>query len=309
MTFMFWDFRVPYQIARVSTPKEIIRLTNLYNGLQPCYLSCNPYEIVGIDEFGNEIKKTSINLAFFDFDNDVDGVRKLVTFLMKEDIKFRLHHSGNGHHVFVYCEGKGNGSNLRILQLSLLEKAGTFCDPHVIGDVQRICRIPNTWNFKSASFCVPITIDEIEKGNFQEQRFFKKEYGTKLLNLEDYTEENFEYLKPLVVPNLQISSDIPLIPCIRNIISKNNPCHNDRWLLAVYLSYTLREGKDLWNFDSKMLIEKIMEYMNNTCSHWLDYDSRKTKYYLLNIIPKFNPMITCDFIKKKNACIGCVKEK
>lgn len=302
---MYWDFSNPIRIARIQTTSEVIELANKWNGLTPIYLSVNPYDIVSVDEFGNEIRKAYIKRAFFDFDNDLESVRKFVDYLSTKDYKFELYHSGGGHHLYVHVEGEGNGQNLRILQLSLLNEAKAKCDMHVIGDTQRVSRIPNSWNFKSNTYCIPIKIEELGREDGSKQRFERFIYGTKLLDLSTFTEDRYEYLKPEIVPNLNISGNILLIPCMKNIISTINPRHDQRFLLAVYLSFAVRNGKDLWNFDSKSIIEKIMDFMKTNCTHWIDFSENKTRYYLNNIIPKFNPIVNCKFIRSKGCCIEC----
>lgn len=307
--FIFWDFANPSRIARVQTASEVITLINVWNGITPCYLSVNSYDIVSVDEFGNEIRKAYITRAFFDFDNDSESVRKFVDYLIDKDYKFELYHSGGGHHVYVHVGGEGNGQNLRILQLSLLNDAKSKCDMHVIGDTQRVSRIPNTWNFKSNNYCISIRPEELGREDGSKQRFERFINGTRLLDLSSFTEDKFEYLKPEIVPNLHISGDILLIPCMKNIISTINPRHDQRFLLAVYLSFAIRNGKDLYYFDSKDIIRKIIEFMNMNCVHWIDFDKRKTLYYLNNIIPKFNPIVDCKFIKSRGCCINCSLDK
>ncbi len=306
---MFWDFSNPSRIARIQTASEVIELLNIWNGITPCYLSVNPYDVVSVDEFGNEIRKTYIKRAFFDFDDDLESVRKFVNYLISKDIKFELYHSGGGHHVYVHVAGEGDGQNLRILQLSLLNECKAICDMHVVGDTQRVSRIPNSWNFKSNTYCIPIRPEELGKEDGSKQRFERFIYGIKLLDLSTYTESNYGYLKPEIVPNLKLTNDILLIPCIKNIISKHNPRHDERFLLAVYLSFVIRNGKDLYNFESGDIIEKIIDYLKQNALHWLDFNERETRYYLRNIIPKFNLVVNCKFIKSKGCCIGCVLDK
>lgn len=306
---MFKDFAVPTRIKRISSDEELLELINKYNGLVNVYSSLYWYDIESIDEFSNEIRKPYIDKVFFDIDGDLESTKKLVNFLIKEDLQFWINFSGRGHHIYINTTGGGNATNLRIAQLSILHDSGANADLHIIGDVQRVSRIPNTWNFSASKYCIPIQIEELGKEDGSKQRFEKFIYGTRLLNLSSFGESQFEYLKPEIVPNLHINGDILLIPCMKNIISTINPRHDQRFLLAVYLSFAIRNGKDLYYFDSKDIIRKIIEFMNMNCAHWLDFDERKTLYYLKNIIPKFNPVVNCKFIKSKGCCINCILGK
>lgn len=303
----YYDFATPSRIARVEKASEVIELINKWNGLTNCYLSVNPYSVISIDEFGNEIRKAFITKAFFDFDNDLDSVRKFTQYLLARDIKFELNHSGNGHHIYIHLTGEGDGQNLRILQLSVLNEAKATCDMHVVGDEQRVSRLINTWNLKSGTYCIPIQIEEIGKENGSSQRFERYIYGTKLLDLSTYTEDKFEYIKGDILKDMKIQSNIKLIPCIKEIVRKINPTQIERYTLVVYLSSALRAGRDLRYFDQGFLVDEIMNFFKTNTIHWLDWNESITRYQVKNIIPKTNFIIGCRFLKSRGVCIGCIK--
>jgi len=305
----YYDFAIPARIARVSTAEEVVGLVNIWNGIVPCYLSVNPYTVLSVDEFDNEIRQAFISKAFFDFDNDLESVKKFVGYLLNHDIKFEINHSGNGHHVYVHLTGYGNGQNLRILQLSLLNEAKSTCDMHVVGDTQRVSRIPNTWNFKSKSYCIPIKVEELGHEDGSIQRLGEKYiYGTRLLDLSTFTEDKFEYIKSEVLKDMKIESNILLIPCIKNIVRKINPTQIERYLLVVFLSNALRNGRDLRYFDQVFLLEEIKAFFISNCKHWMDFDLGKSMYQIKNILPKTNIICGCRFLKSKGICIGCMEE-
>jgi len=303
---MFKDFAIPTRIKKVSTDEELLELINKYNGLLNIYCSLYWYDIESVDEFSNEIRRPYIDKVFFDIDGDLESTKKLVNFLIKEDLQFWINFSGRGHHIYIKTTGGGNATNLRIAQLSILHDSGANADLHIIGDVQRVSRIPNTWNFSASKYCIPIQIEELGKEDGSKQRFEKFIYGTRLLNLSSFIEDKFEYLKPEIVPNLEITGNIMLIPCIRNSLSRINPSHLERFIITCYLSYSIRDGKPLHFFDIKILCEKILDFYNTNAHHWLDYNFCTTKYFVFNIVPKFDFPVTCNYLKKNGMCIECV---
>lgn len=303
---MFFDFAIPTRIARCTTEEELIKIVNTWNGICPCYISVNPYDVISMDEFGNEIKKAYITRAFFDFDNDLESVKKLVDYLIIKDIKFNINHSGRGHHVYIHLTGEGDGRNLRILQLSILNEAKTTCDLHVVGDVSRVSRVPNTWNFSANKYCIPIKVEELGKEDGSQQRFETFIYGTKLLNLSSYTEDRFESIKPEIIKGMKINTNIVLLPCIRNIISKINPNNVERYTLVVFLSNAIRNGKDLRGFDRYTIADEIFKFFEINCSHWMDFNRRITRYQIENIVNKTNIIVGCRFLKSKNVCVDCI---
>ena len=306
LSYKFKDFGIPSRIKKVSSEEELIKLVNIYNGIVPCYSSLYWYEVVSIDEFNNEIRKSYIDKIFFDIDEDLESAKKLVKYLLDKDLKFQLYHSGRGWHFYIECTD-GNASNLRIAQLSILHESKANADMHCVGDLARISRIPNTWNHKSNSYCIPIKIEElgIEEDSVQRigQKFI---YGNKILNLSSYTEDKFESIKPEIIQNMHINTKIVLLPCIRNIVSKINPTQIERYCLVVYLSNAIRNGKDLRGFDKYTISEEIMKFFDENCQHWMDYNRRISKYQIENIIPKSNIITGCKFLKSKGICMGCL---
>ncbi len=302
-------------IFRFSNGKEIVNrffeqsdedikyLSNLYNGIKNIYSSVNPYEIVD----GN--RKAIIQQSFFDFDEDPEATKKFVLYLLNKDIRFSLYFSGNGHHVYIPCKGNGDSKNLRILQYSLLHDSETTCDLHVVGDAFRVSRIPNTFNLSANKFCIPIKIEEIGIEDADKQRFKSFQYGTKILDLSSFIEDNYTYIKEDVIKNVKINSDVILLPCVRSIINSVNPKHYQRYVLVCYLSDVYRNGVSLRNFNVNEIVDKVFEFLKQNASHWIDWDPETTKYFLNNIIPKFDISCGCQFIQSKNCCIDCKRLK
>jgi len=141
----------------------------------------------------------------------------------------------------------------------------------------------------------------------KEQRFEKFSYGNKLLDLSDYTEDKFEYIKQDIITDMDINTNIALIPCISNVVKKINPINTERYCLVVYLSNAIRNGKDLRNFDKQIIAEQVMAFFIENCQHWLDWNPHFTAYQIQNIIPKSNVICGCKFLKEKGVCIGCIK--
>jgi len=305
---MYKDFAIPERIKKCSTEEELLELINRYNGTTNVYSSIYWYDILSKDEFGNEIRKAKIDKVCFDIDEDPISAKKLSTYLLEQDLKFKIYHSGRGWHFYVYSVGEGNASNLRIAQLSILHASGANADMHLIGDTSRILRIPNTWNFRSKSYCVPTRVEDIgtveEIG--REQRFLEISYGSKYLDLSTYTEDKFEYIKSDVIANMHINTNIKLIPCIRNAVQKINPNQNERYCIVVYLSNAIRNGRDLKGFDMYTIAEEIFKFFEENCQHWMDWSPRKTMYQIKNIMPKTNIICGCKFLRSKGVCIECI---
>lgn len=304
---MWKDFGIPTRIARVSTDEELLGYINKWNGITNIYSSIYWYNVIQNDEYGNEKRQPLIDKVCFDIDNDLESAKKLTAYLLDKELKFSLFNSGRGWHFYIYCCGNGDAQKLRIAQLSILHESKASADMHLIGDVSRILRIPNSWNFKSNSFCIPIKVEELGKEDGSKQRIGQRFiYGNKILNLEDYTESNFEYIKPEIMLDMKINTHISLLPCIRNTIKKINPTQIERYALVVFLSDVLRNGKDLHYFDQGLLLEQIRAFFLENCRHWMDFNIERTMYQVKNILPKTNFYVGCKFLKEKGLCIECI---
>ena len=144
---------------------------------------------------------------------------------MKEDIKHTIILSGGGFHPYVFTKPlkiedlKDNQTEshlkfiLKNAQRGLIndivnkhlskEDKITYgyqktcdVDSHVIGDIGRIARIPNTWHPKRKRYAIPIIESDFGK-TFKEILILSKQqrseyevFGNKLINLHDY-DRNF----------------------------------------------------------------------------------------------------------------------
>lgn len=141
---------------------------------RPCYVSVYAFEIYE----GNPLYRSAvINTSFFDFDckeNPQLAFNDALKFYREMDrrrIKPRLYFSGSkGIAAYLDFEPVALEPWLKRLALESFQRnlmhklnIGTM-DTQPIGDLARISRIPNTKHQSSGLWCIPVTIDEIEKG-------------------------------------------------------------------------------------------------------------------------------------------------
>lgn len=140
----------------------------------PCYVSVYAFEeYVEYPKY----KSAIINTSFHDFDCAenpqlaLNDAGKFYNEMKKRGITPRLYFSGNkGIAAYLDFNSVALPAAIKKLALESFQRnimnklsLGTM-DVHVIGDIARISRIPNTKHQNGKTWCIPITIDDLEKG-------------------------------------------------------------------------------------------------------------------------------------------------
>lgn len=135
-----------------------------------CFLTVYSFE--QYDQTTRDKSTAIIDVIPFDFDdqenpnNALTDVNKLLGWAKRHGIKPRLHYSANkGFHVFIDLDPiklKHAQSTLKRFVLDMAEAAGfTTLDIVVIGDFDRVIRIPNTIHEKTGRYCITIDIAQL----------------------------------------------------------------------------------------------------------------------------------------------------
>ncbi len=139
----------------IKDKNDLIKFYNSNNGINPIFFSV--YDEVYIDKL------------FFDFDgeNAQQEAKKLCSYLIENDIKHIILFSGRGFHIYIITEEykpRNYRNTLRNSQYYILNKLNInmdIADSVVIGDKQRLARMPNSLNQKSHLYCIYLTSNEL----------------------------------------------------------------------------------------------------------------------------------------------------
>lgn len=274
-----------------------------------------------------------IDKVFFDFDGleSHEGVKIFVKGLLQDNYKFIIHFSGGGFHIFVATKrvlySISAKEFIKRIQKHLLQRYNIekYSDSHVIGDISRICRIPNTLNVRRGRYCIPLypnqvldlTIDEIIE--LAQKPQYINNYGAgeflaippeniiddkitlaKFENSETYPVKIFPKPKRLVNDNENYPK------CIEKILQRENPTHDERFLLVLYLSKRYRKGIHIERANIKVLTKRILNFFRRL--KWRDWDEEITLYQINNILNKrYNNVPNCEWRKERKICKGCKK--
>ena len=282
--------------------------------------------VYDFDEFVNGIKldySVILDRAFLDFDahdepleNAYDDLKKVVSELLAQDTIFKMYFSGKGFHVFVYGE---QVSDIRSIQqyysqisdgVSTLDRTGI--------QTNRLRRIPNSMNLSSSDdngnpyYCIPLIQEDLQEPLdyilelAKSPRNIQSSNGTKLIV--------FPKMKPIEISDEEVEiptpiGRLPILPCLHNAITVENPSHYAR----VYLVQWYRDLLSLGNRNTtveqnKQITDNIMEELETIASKediWLDWDSRTTTKYVKGIVDKgYNAPSCSNVLIPQGYCIG-----
>lgn len=177
-------------------------------------------------------------------------------------------------------------------------------DPHVTGDIKRLCRIPNTQRLNGC-WCIPLTHEEVFDKNFTIEnikrlsaspRFLDFSIGkrpriTEFVSEEKIDIENIRSINVSPPKELFFLKDI-LRPCVYEKICTLNPKHVFRLTAVIEM------------FNHGLTSEQILNAIEHL--HWIDYDRSYTQYQIQFIEEKRkNGELMIPFGKKK---LGCEKK-
>lgn len=147
-----------------------------------CYIDCFIQTHRNEDKAKGFLYLIFIDLDFPELSRAKKVLRRILHFLrIRYDSHPHVQYSGNrGYHILIPIEPiiinppTMAGPFLKYLQLKL---SLGYCDPQILGDVVRLCRIPNTWNSKGIKQDKDALVKVIQK------------WDGKRLNVEEEWEE------------------------------------------------------------------------------------------------------------------------
>jgi len=305
----------------VKTKSEFLSWFNSFNGKMNCYTT-----VYDFDEFVNGIKldySVILDRAFLDFDahdepldNAYHDLTEVVSELIKKDILFKMYFSGKGFHVFVYGETVDDIRSIQQYYTEISDGIDTLDRTGI--QTNRLRRIPNSMNLSSSDengnpyYCIPLNIGDLMHpleyilNLAKSPRKIQSSNGTKLAV--------FPEMKPIEMSDEEVDiptpiGRLPILPCLHNAITVENPSHYAR----VYLVQWYRDLLSLGNRNTtieqnEQITATIMEELETIASKddiWLDWDGRTTTKYVKGIVDKgYNAPSCSNVLIPQGYCIG-----
>ncbi|NCC41826.1 MAG: hypothetical protein EOM21_20915 [Gammaproteobacteria bacterium] len=279
----------------IMTKKDYLKHIN--SNLSACNLFATVYNYT---EFGEKYPyrpnydTAIIDRLWFDFDletiledktvivNDCYSYMKnLHEWALKHDYRHICRYTGSGFDVTIFtlkdCFIKNKKDCIKNAVIGICDELGIKSDAKTLGDIARVCRVTNSYNFKSKAkrFCIPLTQELIDSGHKEirktakKQKFYTKVFGTKLLDIRQYDYTNHsqedELFSNVDIGECEIeglSDSVPI--CIKYLLSKKIPNYTERRPIIVGLRELAFSEKEIvqvlkQNLDSKKFYHCVFE--------------------------------------------------
>jgi hypothetical protein len=229
----------PVRDAIVYTKQQRDEYIKRYIKISDIYMSV--YKYTEIKEDGEHVVTDSavVNKIFFDFDTKdwLNDVFTLHEWCWKYNLLHRCHCSGRGGHVFIFIKPnlQHKKKALANAQRGICDKLDLTIDNRIVGDIGRIFRYLNTYNWKAKRYCIPIIREDFINPNFSEeyifelakkQRFVNAWMGSKLLDISKYdinhyqnTHYEIEIDFKEINENIEIEDFDKFPPCVQSWLS------------------------------------------------------------------------------------------
>lgn len=295
-------------------------LVKAYNGKKNIYFSL--YNSVQKRDYqfgGDNFSTAVIDKIFFDLDGNslerpFEDLKKLIGYAWNHNYKFCMCFSGKkGFHFYLFCDETKSKDYLKNAHRYFTKILNIDLDCHVVGDVARISRMPNTYHLTGNKFCIPLSIDDVKKGL---PHILKKAespnpefciYGTEIVDLKALPKvENgngngeipeFDYNSILEVDDALIN-DFP--PCVKAwLTTKEHSIHRNRFYFALYCAHAGLTPQEC-NSLAKKYLGKIKE-RSGCRTRYQEFISEKAIEYAYSkdfVIPN------CARLFDEKACLG-----
>lgn len=243
-----------------------------------------------------------IDKIFGDWDGNLEGVKKIYEELSKKTTVIPVFSGSKGIHLYVLTKPapmtEENKLKLFVLSRKIFSNSGV--DYHVVGDVSRLCRVPNTLHPKGL-YCTYLPPDWtwMEWKDLIAHAKERHEYEYEIrrnLSLEDVCVEkkDVELVKGSIEKcHIRFLKSL-LRPCILRHISTPNPSHTARVAMVIDL---------MWTGLTKNQIVDIISQLE-----WEDFDRAKTEYQVEQIFKKGYKPYSCRRLRELKipevCCLG-----
>ena len=298
----------------VYNHKEFRQWVKQYNGRMNCYTT-----VYDFAEFGENTKidnSVVLDRMFLDFDAHDEPLENayydfvgVCTKYLDENVKFRPYFSGQGFHIIVYGEVADDIRSIQRYYSKLATEYDTLDRTGI--QTNRLRRIPNTQNMKVGRFCIPINIelkpslDDILSmaNNVVADNFV---FGSNLVRWPD--------VEPINMSSVEIDvpkpiGKIPILPCLHNAITVENPSHYARVYLVQWYRDILSMGIRHPTQESKNeIVHTIMNELEHIAKNeetWLDWNEPTTRKYVQGIVDKgYNAPGCRSVLIPQGYCVG-----
>ena len=314
--------------TKCKSYEDFINYINTLNGKTSCYTSLYSFTKRRDDKpWRYDYTSAIIDKAWWDFDTsdnyDIEYVKQDVAKLIRRLVgDVRLVATGRGFHVYQYFKRSVTGKEWRQHLIRYQRKmASGLLSLDGVGLPEKLVRIPRTFNTTRGKWATPIDsrlfADEPlsysignHPMNIHHCPFLGIPVGQERFDLVLWSHDNPIQRTPVCggsvamvdAPTFRDGNDLPLPPCISDMVFKDNPPHFARLALVQYLSEELR-----WFSDPSTVSEDQWESVENYIFSyikdlkWRDFNEQRTRIGIRTNM-KYKQSPTCRAFDGRNMC-------
>ena len=277
---MFLISNYPIQVTAnrnlIQSEEELLNFINQYNtkltlyySIYQCQLKTNSNTCCNIEQNNYHFCNTKIDKICFDIDNlnSLEIIKKFHFYCLKNNLKHLILFSGQkGFHIYIFTKNYDNIKNpkqsllnshnflIKELNLKVNGNGNSDADSHILGDVSRLMRYPNTLHMESKLFCIPLITEDLILGKnhimqkARKQNFLFTYYGTELLDMKQFdngktdcivSKKNFIEKEKIeiTIDKQKILETLP--ECLQDILIQPYVYWSDRFLVVRFLQHYL----------------------------------------------------------------------
>lgn len=305
--------QIPRKLVR--SKEAYLKWLNMNNGRMNCYMTVYEFE-----RFTDNTKIDSsaiLDRMFLDLDAHGEPLENahrdfsdICKKFLDEGIKFRPYFSGKGFHIIVYGKRADDIRSIQAYYSTLAEDYPTLDRTGI--QTTRLRRIPNTLNLSSDGYyCIPLdmsnmlSLDVIVK-MAKKQVHEDFVFGSKLVD--------WPKVKPVKMSDTEIEmpdkiGGLPILPCLQNAITVENPSHYARVYLIQWYRDLLSIGeRNISLPQQEKIVSSIMgelEVLAERPGMWLDWNRDLSEKYVRGIVQKGYHAPGCESVLiPQGYCIG-----
>lgn len=314
----------------INTEAELLNFINTYNSKLTLYyslygaslkLNSNTccYQQQGDFHFCN----SAIDKICFDIDNlnAISIIKKFHLYLLKNNLKHLMLFSGQkGFHVYIFTK---NNANLKNPKVALLNSHNYLIhqiklnkddvDNHILGDISRLMRIPNTMHLGSKLYCIPVTTEDLIAGKSyilnkaKQQNFNFAFYGTELFDISTQDSQRIEHQIINSYPEIKVEVSIDkqkmldeLPECIQNLLLMPYLNYRQRFYVIRYLQHKGHSDVEIDLIMKSFLRQKL--HPSKGHDNYLHYLKERQLLYVKNN----HSLFSCSALRREGYCRNLV---
>jgi len=305
----------------VRNEDEFIKLITSYNGKKNIYFSLyNCSSNYQYNNISGNFENCIIDKVFFDLDGDTlqkpfEDLKKLITYAKANNYKFTMCFSGKkGFHFYLFCKHTHSKDLLKNSQEYIAKRLMIDVDKHIVGDIARISRVPNSLHLTGNKYCISLSLTDIKLGlehikeKAKQQNITFYVYGKELIDLKQFPDISKEHTNGNDIPKFnydtiientdKLLEDFPA--CVNLwLTSEEHSTHHNRFLFALYCCHSGLSPEEC-NSLAKKYYGQIKE-KHGRRTRYQEFKSEKAIDYAYGkewIIP------SCNKLFKDHQCLG-----